>query len=185
MDQPFISDREVDLAIGRLCELFDVPYTMPKISVPDKGPGIRLPYEKIGAFHLKNPFSIWWVFPKDGQPVILKGGDADCRTYVKEHFKVAFCHKLLYEKMIGFSYTRKQAEIVGLPDHMKYTIKFENMNRRLHKGARFNRNRWIIEIKPARLMHFPPPKLTLVLKSLPKSWLQELDIYFRHTRVDE
>lgn len=127
---------------------------------------IDIPYNPVGAFKSDNPYSIWWVFPKNSVcSYIVKGGEQDVRNYIKVHFNPSFCHKLVYNKLdLGLKKRSIQAEVVGTPKTLR--VSFVNQKKPFSSRS-FHRHRWRFSYNGRELFY---------LKRLPKTWPKELDI---------
>jgi hypothetical protein len=56
------------------------------------------PWDKIGSYRNANPYSIYFVYPQNEKPFIIKGGSKDCERFLKAHpnpaiYYYSFWHK--------------------------------------------------------------------------------------------
>lgn len=131
---------------------------------------IDIPYNPVGAFKAKNPYSIWWVFPKNSVcSYIIKGGEEDVRNYIRVHFRPSFCHKLVYDKMdLGMKKRSIEAEVIGTPQRVR--VLFLNLKKPF-ASRRYHRHRWQFSYNGSPILQ---------LKRLPKTWPKELDFVLEH-----
>lgn len=157
-------EQSTNEAISAMLELFGID----KADSPRVSNGvIDLPYNPEGAFKDANPYSIWWVFPKNSTcSYIVKGGEQDVRNYIRTNFSPSFCHKLVYAK-IGQTLKKRRikAEVVGTSQRIK--ISFLNV-RQPFASRNFHCHRWVFSSSF---------KSFLRLKRLPKTWPKELDAF--------
>lgn len=167
--------QKIDEAMSNILKLF---HMTDDVLGRTSGGITELPYTVKGAFFSNNPYSIWFVFPKGTTDFhVVKGGEQDCRAFIRMNFKVAFCHKLVYSKLdTGDKKRNIEAEIVGLKSPFVGFVAFINDRRKAGDRASYRRNRWKLAVRsPIRNADLTEVRKEWYLKRLPKTWPKELD----------
>ena len=127
--------QQVDQAILEVLKLFEMendPSLMPSLSISV----FDLKWEVKGSFARKDPFTIWFVFPKKAtdKPYIVKGGYADGKQFIQQKSVVAFAHYLQYYSVTKLKHQKRGAEVFGLHNSHHCHISFTTV-----EGDKFKR----------------------------------------------
>ena len=57
-------------------------------------------YSPIGSFRNCNPYTIYWVYPKTGEPYIVKGGMNDVKGVREPRYGRLMNQELVFEKVV-------------------------------------------------------------------------------------
>ena len=112
-------------------------------------------YNPVNSWSKTNPYTMAFVYPKDGEPYIVKGGYIEVTGYLEKEDRPAIVHYVLWHHKLHRS-------IITTINCGKVAIS------RKHK---------LWEVSVAMGVGFTTYKVIATMKKLPRKWIKELDDY--------
>lgn len=109
-------------------------------------------YTIIGSYRNGNPYSIYFIYPKDESPFIIKGGANDLEKWIERYKTPAIVH-ITYWKH-GFS--RRVIQIINV-DRNIYTYK--------------KKGKWLVSLNG---------EVIKTIKRIPRKWMKELNPFVKN-----
>lgn len=140
-------------------------------------------YNPIHSWKICNPFVIFYVYPKDKTPFIIKGGMVDVEKWMDVYKTPCVYYRSLWfkgQKRGGWSdniseVTKRKVNIVIYPERLKRT------KTKTEYGGEYKTGKQIMTIFSSdNQQFFAGNNKTLLTKKIrrhPRSWIKELDAF--------
>lgn len=140
----------------------------------------EIDYEPKNSYRLGNPYTIAFVYPKDGEPYILKGGARDVNSEISKETRPSIIHETFFKdgesrnvdsiKNLGSKY-RAYFSLLSYP-HENDGGYDSNFKKRILKKVRNVKRRTLIVYETSDSANVV---FTKTLRHIPRKWMKELN----------
>jgi hypothetical protein len=115
-------------------------------------------YSPTNSWATTNPYTMAFVYPKDAEPFIVKGGYIDVKIYMEKEKRPAIVHYVLW-------HNKMHRRIITAINCGKVNI---------GKKGSGKQAKWEVTVAKVGLS---PYKVVATMRKLPRKWIKELDDY--------
>jgi len=127
----------------------------------------EFPYSIIGSWTHANPFCIAFVYPRNAQPCIVKGGLREVEKYIPIHFPASIAHITMWQKKVH----RETICFFGLRKGINAHLFSPTHKLSRGSGRHGEPIRWKLSVYEP----FSKDAFVKYMRKPPRSWMKELD----------